>query len=103
VKFFHLSGTASSGKIALTGQTDSHAPQSMHSSGWMKYMLSASVVYMQSTGQTSRQLASFTPMHGSVITYAIASPFLHSSGRAGVSKCIIANAYERNRRVPLAQ
>ena len=24
------------GKIALTGQTDSHAPQSMHSSGWMK-------------------------------------------------------------------
>src|SRR5207247_10498017 len=75
----------------------------MHSSGWMKYMLSASVVYMQSTGQTSRQLASFTSMHGSVITYAISSQFLHSSARVGVSKCIIANAYERNRRVPLAE
>src|SRR6185369_267202 len=35
VKFFHWSGTSSSAKIAFTGQTGSHAPQSMHSSGWM--------------------------------------------------------------------
>src|SRR5687768_9760402 len=34
---------------------------------------------MQSTGQTSTQLASFTSMHGSVITYAISSQFLHSA------------------------
>src|SRR2546428_10982968 len=75
MKFFHLSGTASSGNIALTGHTDSHAPQSMHSSGWMKYMLSASVVYMQSTGHTSTHDASFTSMHGSVIMYAICDSF----------------------------
>src|SRR5438132_13803550 len=31
----HCSGTLASGKIAVTGHTDSHAPQSMHSSGWM--------------------------------------------------------------------
>ena len=29
----HLAGCASSGKIASTGHSGSHAPQSMHSSG----------------------------------------------------------------------
>jgi hypothetical protein len=28
-------GTSSSGKIAVTGHSGWHAPQSMHSSGWM--------------------------------------------------------------------
>src|SRR4029077_15151703 len=35
MKFFQLAGVSSSAKIAFTGQTGSHAPQSMHSSGWM--------------------------------------------------------------------
>src|SRR4051794_30053432 len=30
-----LDGTSSSGKIAVTGHSGSHAPQSMHSSGWI--------------------------------------------------------------------
>src|SRR5687767_8703875 len=30
-----FAGTSSSGKIAVTGHSGSHAPQSMHSSGWM--------------------------------------------------------------------
>ena len=30
-----IPGTSSSGKIAVTGHSGSHAPQSMHSSGWM--------------------------------------------------------------------
>src|SRR5690349_3347547 len=33
---FMFDGTSSSGKIAVTGHSGSHAPQSMHSSGWMK-------------------------------------------------------------------
>ncbi len=32
---FHCGGVSSSGKIAVTGHSGSHAPQSMHSSGWM--------------------------------------------------------------------
>ena len=35
MKSFHCGGTSSSGKIAVTGHSGSHAPQSMHSSGWM--------------------------------------------------------------------
>src|SRR5919106_3080390 len=66
------SGTASSAKIAVTGHSGSQAPQSMHSSGSMKYIESSSVAWMQSTGQTSTHEASFTPMHGSVITYVMA-------------------------------
>src|SRR5918995_3252146 len=80
------SGTASSAKIAVTGHSGSQAPQSMHSSGSMKYIASSSVAWMQSTGQTSTQLASLTPMQGSVMTYVMASS-LHRcrpspSGRA---------------------
>src|SRR5712691_3878689 len=36
MKCFHCSGVSSSTKIAFTGHTGSQAPQSMHSSGWMK-------------------------------------------------------------------
>ena len=46
----------------------------MQSSGLMKYICSAASVWMQSTGQTSTQEASLTPMQGSVITKGI-SPF----------------------------
>src|SRR5689334_6275878 len=73
----HLSGTSSSGKIAFTGHSGSHAPQSMHSSGSMYNWSAASKPgsslrgWIQSTGQTSTQAASLTLMHGSVITYVI--------------------------------
>src|SRR6266436_553377 len=36
MKCFHCSGVSSSTKMAFTGQTGSQAPQSIHSSGWMK-------------------------------------------------------------------
>src|SRR5207245_2460163 len=36
MKCFHCSGVSSSTKIAFTGHTGSQAPQSIHSSGWMK-------------------------------------------------------------------
>src|SRR5947207_183647 len=64
----HSPGTSSSAKIASTGQGSTHAPQSMHSSGSMKYWLVSVSVWMQSTGQTSTHEASFTPIQGCVIT-----------------------------------
>src|SRR4028118_2260999 len=42
MKCFHLSGTSSSAKIASTGQAGTQAPQSMHSSGWMKSCVAGS-------------------------------------------------------------
>src|SRR5437660_7160534 len=63
----HLSGSASSGKIASTGHSGSQAPQSMHSSGSITRMRSAS--WMQSTGQTSTQDLSLMSMHGSAMMY----------------------------------
>src|SRR3954470_24760112 len=63
----HLSGSASSGKIASTGHSGSHAPQSMHSSGSMTSMRSAS--WMQSTGQTSTHDLSLMSMQGSEMMY----------------------------------
>jgi hypothetical protein len=36
MKCLDCPGVSSSAKIAFTGQTGSQAPQSMHSSGWMK-------------------------------------------------------------------
>src|SRR5580692_5951784 len=63
--------------MAVTGQTGTHAPQSMHSAGLMKscftpsYSGSSLRGWMQSTGQTSTQAVSFVPMQGSAITYAI--------------------------------
>src|SRR5229473_3681811 len=74
VKLFHFSGRSSSAKIAVTGQTGTQAPQSMHSVGWMYSCVSASKAgsslrgWMQSTGQTSTHAVSFVPMHGSAIT-----------------------------------
>src|SRR5579884_3161967 len=71
------SGTASSGKIALTGHAGSQAPQSMHSSGLIKSIRSTpSSKWIQSTGQTSTHDLSMVPMHGSVITYATQISFL---------------------------
>src|SRR5215475_6276005 len=67
---FHLSGSASSGKIASTGHSGSQAPQSMHSSGSMTRIRSA--VWMQSTGQTSTQERSLMSMQGSAMMYVTA-------------------------------
>src|SRR5687767_3676426 len=68
--------------MAFTGHSGSHAPQSMHSSGFMNSWMAASKPgsslrgWMQSTGQTSTHEASFRPMHGSVITYVISPGLL---------------------------
>src|SRR5262252_496911 len=72
-KAFHLSGKSSSAKIAVTGQTGTQAPQSMHSVGlmysWVTLSCSASsfLGWMQSTGQTSTHAVSLVPIHGSAI------------------------------------
>src|SRR5690349_24132856 len=66
----HLSGSASSGKIASTGHSGSQAPQSMHSSGSITRIRSAS--WMQSTGQTSTQERSLMSMQGSAMMYVTA-------------------------------
>src|SRR6476469_9784303 len=68
---FQLSGSASSGKIASTGHSGSHAPQSMHSSGSITKMRPAS--WMQSTGQTSTQERSLMSMQGSAMMYVTAA------------------------------
>src|SRR5262245_31832490 len=72
----HFCGVSSSAKIASTGQAGTHAPQSMHSSGWM-YSISAAANsassfrgWMQSTGQTSTHAVSFVPIQGSQMIYA---------------------------------
>src|SRR5215208_7763944 len=67
----HLSGSASSGNIASTGHSGSHAPQSMHSSGSITRMRSA--WWMQSTGQTSTQERSLMSMQGSAMMYVTRS------------------------------
>src|SRR5213076_2966566 len=73
MKCFHSSGVADSSKIAVTGHAGSQAPQSIHSSGLIKSCSLSSNPsspcegWMQSTGQTSTQDASFTPIHGWVI------------------------------------
>src|SRR6516162_2402091 len=77
VNFCHFSGRSSSAKIAVTGQTGTHAPQSMHSVGLIYSCVTLSCSasslrgWMQSTGHTSTHAVSFVPMHGSAITYAI--------------------------------
>ena len=85
---FHSSGTSLSSKIASTGHSGSHAPQSMHSSGFMyKESFSSGTnpsalasapapvlscgPWIQSTGQTSTQAVSQVPTQGSQITYVI--------------------------------
>src|SRR6201997_4502284 len=63
--------------MAVTGQTGTQAPQSMHSSGLMESILADSKSassfrgWMQSTGQTSTQAVSLVPIQGSAITYAM--------------------------------
>src|SRR6476620_7347929 len=78
---FHFSGRSSRAKMADTGQTGTHAPQSIHSTGSINSMLEPSncgssvLGWMQSTGQASTQAASLVPMQGSAITYAIRVKF----------------------------
>src|SRR3712207_9099326 len=55
----------------------------MHSSGLMKYCSASSVEWMQSTGQTSTQLLSLTPMHGCAITYVMATALLAHPSEVG--------------------
>src|SRR5215211_3026160 len=78
----HLSGSASSGKIASTGHSGSHAPQSMHSSGSITRMRAAS--WMQSTGHTSTHERSLMSMQGSAMMYvtgAESTPGLRTPAR----------------------
>src|ERR671932_316077 len=74
----HLSGRASSGKIASTGHSGSHAPQSMHSSGSITRMRSNS--WMQSTGQTSTHERSLMSMQGSAMMYVTARQSSRTAG-----------------------
>jgi hypothetical protein len=74
VNFCHFSGRSSSAKIAVTGQTGTQAPQSMHSTGLMYNIVSVWKAgsslrgWMQSTGHTSTQAVSLVLMQGSAIT-----------------------------------
>src|SRR3569832_2296483 len=80
----HFSGSASSGKIASTGHSGSHAPQSMHSSGSLTRMRLNS--WMQSTGHTSTHERSLMSMQGSAMMY--------------VTPSILARAFARPARLP---
>src|SRR5438105_10891327 len=59
--------------MAATGHAGTHAPQSMHSSGWMYSIVACANSgsslrgWMQSTGQTSTQAVSLVSIHGSVM------------------------------------
>src|SRR6476469_9130033 len=68
----HLAGSASSGKIASTGHSGSHAPQSMHSSGSITRIRSYS--WMQSTGHTSTHERSLMSIQGSAMMYVNWAP-----------------------------
>src|SRR6266404_6599623 len=80
---FHLSGRSSAAKIADTGHTGTHAPQSMHSTGSINNWSAASNLsesffgWMQSTGHASTHAWSLVPIQGSAITYAITFLSLH--------------------------
>src|ERR1044072_6536696 len=74
----HLSGTASSGKIASTGHSGSHAPQSMHSSGSLMRIRSNS--WMPSTGQTSTHERSLMSIQGSAMMYVTGAQCPHGCG-----------------------
>src|SRR3954463_16505596 len=77
MKLPHSDGRSSSGKIALTGHSSTHRPQSMQVSGSMYSMSvlpnSASflVGWMQSTGHTSTQEVSLVPMQGSAMMWGM--------------------------------
>ena len=87
------SGTASSGKIASTGHSGSHAPQSMHSSGSITSMRSDS--WMQSTGQTSTHERSFTSMQGSVMMYVTSQGLLGFYRRCNCTQRAVQLAIDR--------
>src|SRR5438046_8401350 len=67
----HFSGKSSRAKIAVTGHTGTHAPQSIHSVGLIYSCVTPSCSgsslrgWIQSTGHTSTQAVSFVPIHGS--------------------------------------
>src|SRR6185436_10865655 len=99
--------------MADTGHAGTQAPQSMHSSGWMKSIGDCSnsgsflVGWMQSTGHTSTQAVSLVPMQGSVITKVMAAApsrpgpgrgrTLHEKHRSGLG---LGLAGHRIRRAP---
>src|SRR3954470_4244056 len=70
MKADHSAGRSSCGKIACTGHSSTHSPQSMHVSGSMYSISSVAkfasslVGWMQSTGQTTTHAVSFVPMQG---------------------------------------
>jgi hypothetical protein len=78
----HLAGTSGSKKIAETGQTGSHAPQSVQIAGSIYICCWAGPPCMQSTGQTSTQASSLVPIHGSQITKAKKTRPPHSHSQA---------------------
>src|SRR5579862_4656999 len=86
---FHFSGSASSGKIASTGHSGSHAPQSMHSSGSITRMRPAS--WMQSTGHTSTHERSLMSMHGSAMMYVTAA-YSTDANRPSISSLVRSNS-----------
>src|SRR4029079_7861374 len=88
-----LSGRASSGKIASTGHSGSHAPQSMHSSGSMIKIRSNS--WMQSTGQTSTQERSLMSIQGSEMMYVISSE-PSNEARGAISSSVDAHELVHN-------
>src|SRR5437764_11209183 len=85
----HFSGSASSGKIASTGHSGSQAPQSMHSSGSITRIRSAS--WMQSTGQTSTHDLSLMSMQGSAMMYVTGRPRLRSLRRPTLPSQLLDN------------
>src|SRR5687768_8712877 len=82
----HSAGRSSCGKMAVTGHSSTHRPQSMHVSGSMysissaaNFSVSSLVGWMQSTGQTVTQAVSLVPMHGWAMMWAIT--FLYANER----------------------
>src|SRR5258705_5501251 len=91
----HLSGRASSGKIASTGHSGSQAPQSMHSSGSITRMRPAS--WMQSTGQTSTQDLSLMSIQGSAMMYVTQATLAKRSVRRRQLLCELAAPLDERR------
>src|SRR5262245_1017555 len=73
-----LSGTSSSMKIASTGHSGTHRPQSMQASGSMYTICSPS--RKASTGQTTTQSVYLQPKQGLVTTWAMGT-LLQSGGQ----------------------
>src|SRR5688572_717738 len=91
--------------MAATGHAGTHAPQSMHSSGWMYSIDAVSNSgsslrgWMQSTGHTSTHAVSFVPMHGSVMTNGIQVELTRKLNDCeSFSECLFDEANEVGRR-----